>query len=344
MTFGIGLATLIGAGLSFIGGLFSNHSNQQVATQNVEAQQAMNEQNIAFQKQENDITRLREDNAVQRAAADMTAAGLSKTLAAGNPASSQALTAPQTQAVNNSFKYESALQKMNIAQLVQSMAEKEKQLDLAEKKNDAEVNYINQQAAGIQFDNEHKAETFQAEQAVKQAQAFQFRTQGELNQNNAKIAAITSKYTADKLQSEIDLNIMSKISKQADIVMTGKQIKAMSYDIAMKVMQTKGFYIDNQKKKQELKMLVYDQAKIKLDMEVLKHNLNYAQKYNYPVGVAPSGLIGSGLGVGYSLGHRIKIPGVTNTSNGGYLFNFNGQQFGSDELTAYLNAVNGFNY
>ena len=73
----MGLWGAIGAGIQTVGSIFQN------------------KRNIDFQKRENRITRKREDNAVQRRAKDMEAAGLNKVLAAGDPASAQALQAPQ---------------------------------------------------------------------------------------------------------------------------------------------------------------------------------------------------------------------------------------------------------
>ena len=171
------IASLIGAGLSFLGGMFANKKNKEIAdqnvayqkeanTQNVEMQKEINSQNIAFQEQENEITRQREDTAVQRAAADMTAAGLSKTLAAGHPASAAALSAPvasapQVSPVNNSYKYESALQRMNIAQLLQDIAVKGEQLAQSKKLNDAQVDLIRSQAVGQNNINETFKEKYE---------------------------------------------------------------------------------------------------------------------------------------------------------------------------------------
>jgi len=50
----------------------------------------------------------REDNAVQRRAADMQAAGLSKTLAAGSPASATSLSAPPAPKFDNKFAQDMA--------------------------------------------------------------------------------------------------------------------------------------------------------------------------------------------------------------------------------------------
>lgn len=340
MMIGLGVATLLGAGLSFIGGLFGNAINSSTASNNMKLQERINNTNIAFQKQENDITRQREDNAVQRAAADMEAAGLSKTLAAGNPASAQALQAPQSGQVSNEFKYESALQKMNIAQLLQNMAEKEKQLDLAEKKNDAEVNFINQQAKGVAWDNEHKAESFQAEIAVKNAQAFLFRKQGEYQSTQDRLARLTEPYVVDKIKSEISENVWNALKFKSDIRMNDKQIDAMAYDVAYKVMQIKDIKYGIKKKKAEVQKLVYDMTKDYYEIEKSKHDLNYAQFNNLPVGVSPNGTYGSFINAARALGFGFGFRPDNQT----YRFNFGDKIYTSEELVKYLDQVNGFDH
>lgn len=97
----------------------TNAANLEMARQQNELNQSLNRENIAFQRDtndlnwyrqlgENNLARQREDTAYSRAARDMEAAGLSKTLAAGNPASSAAMTASQAQAPQNKFGYERA--------------------------------------------------------------------------------------------------------------------------------------------------------------------------------------------------------------------------------------------
>lgn len=79
---------------NFVSSLFTNSSNRQSVESTNATNMAMNTANIDFQKAENAIARQREDNAVQRRVNDLTAAGLSKTLAAGSPASANAMNAP----------------------------------------------------------------------------------------------------------------------------------------------------------------------------------------------------------------------------------------------------------
>ncbi len=97
----------------------TNRWNYALAERQNQMNMALNRENIAFQKRtndlnwqrqlaENNLARQREDTAYSRAARDMEAAGLSKTLAAGSPASSAAMTASQAEAPRNKFGYERA--------------------------------------------------------------------------------------------------------------------------------------------------------------------------------------------------------------------------------------------
>ena len=96
------LGSLLDFGTSFLsnamGGIIqrnTNEANRQMVESTNAMNQAINERNIQFQQQENEIARQREDNAVQRRAQDLVNAGLSKTLAAGSAASANAMQAGQ---------------------------------------------------------------------------------------------------------------------------------------------------------------------------------------------------------------------------------------------------------
>ncbi len=85
---------------SAIAGAFDTMANYQIANQNLNFQR----ENLDYQKQLQKDIFAREDNAVQRRAQDLEAAGLSKTLAAGSAANAGSVvntTAPQNQFRSN---------------------------------------------------------------------------------------------------------------------------------------------------------------------------------------------------------------------------------------------------
>ena len=308
-------ATAIGAGASFTGGLIGNILNYDVANRNLEYQRQANEQNIAltreinnqniaFQQNENAITRAREDNAVQRAASDMTAAGLSKTLAAGNPASAQALQAPsantpQVKALNNQFKYESALQKMNIASLMQNMAEKEKELDMKEDFNNAQIDNMKADTALKLLNGETFMENFRNEQALKSAQAFNFRMQAQESDARTALYHIEEKYKARQIEVQINRELSEIFKNKASFDLTVKQTKAISYDIANKIANTV-------KVGKETEMIIKDLAMAELNLKGKEHDLAYAYKNGLPVGQVPGGIFGSAFNTGTAIGTNMK--------------------------------------
>ena len=93
----------------------TNRTNKAIADATNATNMAMNQANIAYQRetndlnyqrqlQENNLTRQREDTAYTRAASDLESAGLSKTLAAGEPASSNALSSSVAVAPEHKFQ------------------------------------------------------------------------------------------------------------------------------------------------------------------------------------------------------------------------------------------------
>lgn len=327
----LGTATAIGAGLNLFGGLFSNVTNRLIARENLQYQREANAQNIAFQQRENEITREREDNAVQRAAADMTAAGLSKTLAAGNPASAQSMSAPQTQALHDSYKYESALQKMDVARLLQNMAVQQKELDMQQKKNDAEVGLINAQTAGVNLNNGTFMENFRNEQNLKMAQTFNFRMQSQESEARSKIYTIEGKYKAQQIEMELRRDLSQIFVNKASFEYTNKQKKALSYDIAYKIAQAT-------KVGKETEMLIKDIALAELNLKGKEHDLEVARRFGLPVGSQPTGLLGSGVSAGVALknlirtkfdGSKLSLPDATWKALNGWTFDFPYYDFGS---------------
>ena len=89
----------------------TNQANMAMNAQNIQFQRETNDLNYARQKAENDLTRQREDTAYSRAASDLESAGLSKTLAAGEPASSSAMQSAVAQSPENKFQMQRYEQK-----------------------------------------------------------------------------------------------------------------------------------------------------------------------------------------------------------------------------------------
>lgn len=333
----VGVASLIGAGLSLTGGLFSNGTNKKIARENlayqreaneknmqltkeaneanIQLQRDINNQNIAFQQQENDITRMREDNAVQRAAADMTAAGLSKTLAAGNPASAQGLTAPQAespqvqraqvQALNNQYKYESALQKMNIAQLLQDMSVKDEQLKQSKALNDANIKLIEAQAENYNNQNSVFMQNNQNEQLLKLSSIALNNVKADQAKAETELTKIVGEYKAQELQSEIDLKIQQRLYYGSQVKLNEKSIEKMSFEIAHIICQYNHL-------NKETELVLKDIAYKELQIEALGHDLEVAGRFGLPVGSQPNGLFGSALSTGVALKYLISSSPALN--------------------------------
>lgn len=308
----LGIGTMFGSGLSFIGGLIQNQVNKNIAEENIAYQREANEanlkylreanaQNIAFQQRENEITRSREDNAVQRAAADMQAAGLSKTLAAGNPASASALSAPQVQAgsvkaLSNQFKYESALQKLNLGQLMLDMAAKKKQLDINEGVAEAQVANINADTAYKNTVTENYAKDLEFSWDLKAAQAENARVNSKRVEAETKLYDIRSEYEADQIMADIGYKISQTDLNYSSIDLNTSKINEISQNIAESVAR------ENKLKKEE-EELVYKIVYADLQNKSLRHNISYAEKYGLPVSTVLPGFYGNAAQTLLSLGN-----------------------------------------
>lgn len=277
-------------GIDYIGDTFfgGSHSTN-------EANMSMNQENIAFQKEENEITRLREDNAVQRAAADMTAAGLSKTLAAGHPASAQSLQAP-----SNTFEAQKNSAGLNMMNMIKNLFFESEANDRANKLNNAQVDLVNAQAGAQNFANSVQEQTWENEQEYKKAITAQANSNTELNKSNKVIADITGDNLQKEIDSKIALNVANTVESYSRTALNNvnrrkadKEIHKISMEIYTEYLNQGLIKAKTDTEKEQLKLAIASATKCYYDTEILKHNLNYAQKNGLPVGVVPNGLAGS---------------------------------------------------
>jgi len=113
-----------------------------------------------YQKKLNQKVMQREDNAVQRRAADMQAAGLSKTLAAGSPASATSLSAPPAPKFDNKFSQDMAAMR-SLKQMDANIAATNAQQDWINlQKEEKAYNLGLAQEAGVRTDTNSWASQF----------------------------------------------------------------------------------------------------------------------------------------------------------------------------------------
>lgn len=219
----LGSTGVISGLTSILGNLSTNYTNQNIANQNLQYQRDANAQNIAFQREindtnyyrqlaENNLTREREDTAVQRAMNDVTNAGLSKTLATGLSASSSSQSAstsqaPKVEALRNEFKYQSILKDLNLLDIYTKVQESKANIDNIK----ASTNNINAQAEYTKTQDSLYALKAISEYNKNESTADYYKAESNL-------VNLTSQSTVDKLKADV-----TKL--QADTDFTKAQIK-----------------------------------------------------------------------------------------------------------------------
>lgn len=149
-----GIGNAIGGFFNWLGIRQTNKVNKQIS-----------DDNLAAWKAENDLTRERENDANQRAVKDLHAAGLSATLAAGNPASAQALRAPQSE-----FYYQNPYS--GISESINNV--------FSGIKNISEAKYLNSLTNLNNIDAQTRFETNKAKQQYYVAQSYLEKRYGDL--------------------------------------------------------------------------------------------------------------------------------------------------------------------
>jgi len=250
ITIGLIASGVLGLGgglLSFFGAKKQSQTNQQIANQNLQSQQT-----------ENELTRQREDNAVQRAARDMELAGLSKTLAAGRPASAQSLTAPKNEFQAQNFGL-AALQGISQgAQVAQQIAQVQNTVANTQHTNLVNANYERKLNADIN---------------VQQSQA-------RLHNAEVKLKEFEGEHQFEKFEKEMDSLIANTLRNTEAALLSKKEREYVAQKIVNDIIHNENVSAQTEKVLNEI-------AQVKLENDVLEHNLFIARSSGTNVGEQP---------------------------------------------------------
>lgn len=160
-----------------------------------EINKEINQANIDYQKAENELARAREDSAVQRRVADLKQAGLSSTLAAGNPASAQQMTAPRSE-----MYYQNPY-----AHLMEYVSNK-----IAIAHEVAQVRYLDSLSNLNNID--------------AQTRASQNMANLRYSESRAHLEELSAKYSAETIDARIRQINLSNLKTEEDIELVARQI------------------------------------------------------------------------------------------------------------------------
>lgn len=287
-------------GDTFFGGSHEvNLTNQSIANQN-----------IAFQQQENEIIRQREDTAYQRAAADLQAAGLSKTLAAGHPAASTATTAP-----NNTFQMQRNLAGANAIKNITDFYFEKRADSRAKDLNDAQIAKLEADTKSQEISNKYMEDVYKLQILGQTAQNEVTAATLESIQIQNEIAQIEKSYRGLDLQASIDQKLAQKEKYLAEAGYTQKSIDLLVEQITSEILKQDQVKAVTALDKQQLENLIREYSYKYYQIEALKHDINYAQFNGLPVGNMPSGLVGGIIPAAQSISNSLYNGVITPTFN-----------------------------
>lgn len=250
-----GVSSIFSPASAVYGTLEANRSQERIANQN-----------IAYQREMNNTLMEREDNAVQRRALDLQKAGLSKTLAAGSPASASPLTAPKNEYVPESVA--KVLSKFNILDKINES----RNLQAIADKNSAEVKKIESETTKNNITNGTLSDTISLENEKTKTMNELIKNQVNLVSSQIKLSNIEGEYRANKLSAEIN-------SILANTKLTEENVKLKAEEIASELV--KRFHLEK------------STEKILSDIVIQEYNLQYSQYYGTPYGQQVTGVVGS---------------------------------------------------
>jgi hypothetical protein len=183
----------------------------------------LNQRNLKWQKEAQRITWEREDNATQRRVADLRAAGLSPTLAAGGAAQSSQPIKPTTPTVAPQINFDAMEHIQAMSNMAQTRAQV-KYMNKQEKVAEAQAELLLTQAADL------RGETITSKERIKlmSNQAYAQATAAQKNQ----IEAIVKQW---------ELDFQKKYGKSGGWLGSGVSIPNASHAIDMFVSQLKGY-------------------------------------------------------------------------------------------------------
>lgn len=200
------IGAAIGGGIGFLGGLFggnsTNKANKEIAAMNIAMQRETNAQNELLMRE----SWGRDDNAIQRRAKDLTAAGMSPLLAAGAAASNSgvvSMSAPQSRQVVQRSGLEGA-----ISGLYQGVMAQQSMMDMMARQLQVA---INQGSLGLHMREQDNRDM----QAALQRELTGIGLKYEDKTKLANLAKV-------ELQNEVD-NYNLKYSKDKDLRTTDQQ-------------------------------------------------------------------------------------------------------------------------
>ena len=191
----------IGSGLPIIGGIFNTVSQNIANKKNIELQRETNAKNEAMTRE----SWARDDNAVQRRVADLKAAGLSPTLAAGSPAGTSQPIRAQSPSVESNRSGDALI---GAAQAMQMQADYSM--------TRAQTNLLKQEAAmhkqnvvSAKLDNQLKEQQLGAGSTRLQRDQYEFeylkRTEGRRLRELAQNEMLRDQHiSANRLKAELD--------------------------------------------------------------------------------------------------------------------------------------------
>lgn len=220
-----------------------NETNLQIARETNANNALINQANIELQQKENEIARQREDNAVRRRVNDLVGAGLSKTLAAGSPASANAMQAPQaTIGMQTGHEMKAPkMERMYETDFSTAMARK-KQNEIAEQSLDLENERLTYEREVLAQRKAEAEETRRHNEALETSTKSSIEESARHNKVEEEIARQANDITAKYHDEALKIQKASLDLEREDFISVNAQREIMNtvYDAQAKIYQKDG--------------------------------------------------------------------------------------------------------